>query len=213
MLKLAAPLFKRRTATTFTSNAEKGKDGEKSLVRKDMTWGGHDRQPGASVTASFKFPANGTVLGVWPRRRKWGQNIAASEHHCPPSSLFRPPLRACLLVVAITAWVLSSGWLQRALAWVADTVWLFLQINSEDTWKAAGEGWEGNWGWEKCSGFHLWSVACPVSLPHTPKTTFWPALDWQMQFSLFVLNLGISYCNIKAGPSAPQLLISQGRWY
>lgn len=38
---------------------------------------------------SFKPSANRTVLGTWPRRSKWSQNILGPEHHCPPRSLSR----------------------------------------------------------------------------------------------------------------------------
>lgn len=53
---------------------------------------GKEDKPGNDKTKSAKpyiSPANGTVLGAWPRRSKWSQNILGPEHHCPPRSFSR----------------------------------------------------------------------------------------------------------------------------
>lgn len=77
LLKLAAPLLGGRTATTFTSNPKKEKDGEKSLTMKRSL--GRTQQRAQSQHDNFlQAPCKWDCVGGMAKEKQMGP-----KPHCP----------------------------------------------------------------------------------------------------------------------------------
>lgn len=151
MLKLAAPLFKSRTATTFTSNPEKGKDGEKSLVRKrnlGRTW-----QTAWSQCDSFlQVPCKWDCVGGMAKEKKVGP-----KHCC----LWAPlPSQLPLQTTSQGVFVSGRNHCMSVVIWVTAKGFGMsgrhrLVISANKQRGHLKSCWRGMGG--QCSGFHLWN--------------------------------------------------------